>query len=601
MNFRHARHLFPMLLWAFAPALPLFAGCNALHEDVLSANAGMGEANVSVAAQALSAADISQLTLTVSGPGISSAIVQDLFKTNGQWTGKLGGIPVGGNRTFHADAYDSSGVDIYQGEVTGVTVSKGAPVAVMILLQQSVAPSPFANSAPQISSLVASASQVEQGSTVSLVASAKDPDSDPLTYTWTATGGSFDDPTTATPIWTAPASDGFQTLSVSVTDGKGGQAGISVQVKVASTGQASVTTSFNTWPIVNQVSANPGQLQAGQTTVMDVVANDPDGDPITYAWSDDCGGSFSSTTAQSPTWTAPAGGGSCILTVTVSDGRGGSSSGSLVVGVDLPTVDMPPAIDGDFQSVDTVGPGDQVALSVLASDPEGAALSFSWSASGGTLGKALSTGSKSDVLWTAPATMGSFTITATVEDAAMNQTTRTFHVSVTGACSGTQSYQDLALNPTQAAYPNPLGSDPGWGGGSYPWDILDGATSYPDTWAHGLAFTGGTASWMGQPCGWRQATVDFGEMKTFDRVLAWHHGDEHIPTIFSVEYFNGKTWLPAGGTSSTRFDLRTTSGAGSVPTENVFPPVTGSQVRFILNNCNITHGWIYELQVFGCS
>src|SRR5262245_20013057 len=88
-----------------------------------------------------------------------------------------------------------------------------------------------------------------------------------------------------------------------------------------------------------------------------------------------------------------------------------------------------------------------------------------------------------------------------------------------------QSPVNIALNTSQTGYPSPLESDPGWGGGSYPWDILDGLTAYTDTWAHGLAFTGGTGSWMGQSCGWRQATVNLAELKTFNQVRVWHHGD----------------------------------------------------------------------------
>lgn len=32
---------------------------------------------------------------------------------------------------------------------------------------------------------------------------------------------------------------------------------------------------------------------------------------------------------------------------------------------------------------------------------------------------------------------------------------------------------NIAYNPTQTGYPSPLGSDPGWGGGSYPWHLVD--------------------------------------------------------------------------------------------------------------------------------
>jgi hypothetical protein len=158
---------------------------------------------------------------------------------------------------------------------------------------------------------------------------------------------------------------------------------------------------------------------------------------------------------------------------------------------------------------------------------------------------------------------------------------------------------NIALNPSRSGFPHPLESDPGWGGGSYPWDLVDGMRVYPDTWAHGLAFCGGLQGWCGQPCGWRQATINFGSPKTFERVLVWHHGDEHIPTTWRVEYWDGTNWVDVGGSATVRWDLRESTSWTAVPTKNIFPPVTGSKVRFSLNNCNITHGWLYEFEVFG--
>lgn len=164
--------------------------------------------------------------------------------------------------------------------------------------------------------------------------------------------------------------------------------------------------------------------------------------------------------------------------------------------------------------------------------------------------------------------------------------------------------ENIAYNPTQTGFPHPLESDTGWGGGSYPWEMLDGHTYYTDTWAHGLAFTGGVPGYI-EPCGWRQATVDFGVMKTFDKMRIYHHGDVHIPTIYRVEYWNGSAWQVINATSTLREDLRVPPpgvyGWGAVPTEHVFSPVTGSKARFVLNNCNIEHGWIYEFQVFAAS
>ena len=92
-------------------------------------------------------------------------------------------------------------------------------------------------------------------------------------------------------------------------------------------------------------------------------------------------------------------------------------------------------------------------------------------------------------------------------------------------------YEFEVFNDNQPSSPvnialgaNPLESDPGWGGDSYPWDIVDGHTFYTDTWAHGLAFTGGINQWMGQPGGYRQVTVDWGTPREFEscsRLALW--------------------------------------------------------------------------------
>jgi fibronectin type 3 domain-containing protein len=146
---------------------------------------------------------------------------------------------------------------------------------------------------------------------------------------------------------------------------------------------------------------------------------------------------------------------------------------------------------------------------------------------------------------------------------------------------------------------DPSESDHGWGGGALPQDIVDGITCY-DSWAHGLAFTGGTGSWMGEPCGWRQATVRFSKKQQINRVRVWHLGDEHIPKQWSVKFWNDTSWQDVVQKSHIiRSDLKS-SGPGycSTPSEDIFEPVTTSKVRFLVNNCDITHGWIYEFEAF---
>ena len=151
-------------------------------------------------------------------------------------------------------------------------------------------------------------------------------------------------------------------------------------------------------------------------------------------------------------------------------------------------------------------------------------------------------------------------------------------------------------------------SDNGWGGGAAKSDITDGIRTY-EHWANGLAFTGGESEWAGEPCGWRQATLDFGVPTTFDQVLVWHHGREnHAPNTYEIQYWDDvtSTWVDVFSTTLGRNYLVYPAGDGSnwwenwsSPTENIFAPVTSSKVRVALENCDLVHGWIYEIEVYG--
>lgn len=107
---------------------------------------------------------------------------------------------------------------------------------------------------------------------------------------------------------------------------------------------------------------------------------------------------------------------------------------------------------------------------------------------------------------------------------------------------------NIAFNPLGTGLPSPLESDPGWGGGSWPWQMVDGVTS-PVTWMHGLAFTGGAGGYE-QPAGWRQATINFGEPMEFDEVVIWHPRVGDVPLAPSLDYWDGATWAPIDYTRS---------------------------------------------------
>lgn len=143
---------------------------------------------------------------------------------------------------------------------------------------------------------------------------------------------------------------------------------------------------------------------------------------------------------------------------------------------------------------------------------------------------------------------------------------------------------NIAANETGTGFPNPLQSDPGWGGGSYPWEIVDGQRTYAQ-WYHGLAFTGGNNNWAGQPAGPRQATIDFGANRTFSKVILWHHGHDSAPAYASTSqlaYWDGTGWNNI--VAKREFGRIEAGGQGSTSDEYEFLPVTGSKVRWSFDN-----------------
>lgn len=170
----------------------------------------------------------------------------------------------------------------------------------------------------------------------------------------------------------------------------------------------------------------------------------------------------------------------------------------------------------------------------------------------------------------------------------------------------TSKETNLAYNPSRTGFPHPLESSTGWGGGADQWDILDGMRSY-DTWASGLAFTGGSAPYI-EPCGVRSAIVNFGTPRTFDSVVIWHHGEAHTPQSASMKYWDGSQWKPVKVRRLYTGDIceEGTNSGYACADVYLFKKVTGSKVSYSFDNCgkNILgtpneHGWIYEMEVYG--
>lgn len=400
----------------------------------------------------LSAADVTSVRITVTGSGIDSPITSALAKSGTVWQGTVGEIPAGTGRVFQADAVDASAHVLYTGQATAA-ITANQQSAVMIVLQQVDPPPPYGDSAPAIDAIVLSSNAVAPGESVTATVTAHDPDGDALTYAWSASAGAFDASNAATVTWTAPSTEGAQSLTIQVSDPKGAKAvqTVTLQVAVAAReGSADVTVGVNNWPVTTRIDASATRIDAGQSTSLAVSASDSDGDALHYAWTASCTGAFSDAAAASPTFTLTSvpSGHSCTLTVAVSDGRGGQSTGALTIqaGPSAPVI-IAPKIDTASQSQATVGGGEAVAFHLTAHDPQGQALTFTWAANTGTLGSQSDTAGESSVTWTSAACGAPVTpvITATVKNALGAATVRTFPV--TSTCRSAWALVAAVTNP----------------------------------------------------------------------------------------------------------------------------------------------------------
>jgi hypothetical protein len=395
--------------------------------------------------QAASAADITRVVVTVSAPDISTRS-EELVKTGGGWGGIIGEIPEGSSRTFSAEAFDASGTKRLAGQVSGVTITAGQTTVVALTLLEVNPPAPFDNTVPCIDSLTASAGAVVPGGSISLQAVVHDNDpGDTLTHAWTASAGSFSAPSSLSTTWTAPMATGPVTLTFTVTDSKGATASLSLTLQVQpGSGSASVSITFNTSPAISLVTASPAHVKVGEPTTVTATAADGEGNSLSYAWTAGCAGSWtdaSSATARFTPSAQPAGDvcGNCPLTVTVTDGRGGQTTGTLRICVGTrPLPSVPPFLVSTYQSTATVPASGGVTFRVTAGDSQGGTLGFAWTASTGTLGTPASSATQSEVQWTPPPCLpggAAPAITVTVTNAQGLSIAKTFTLSGGTACA----------------------------------------------------------------------------------------------------------------------------------------------------------------------
>ncbi len=224
---------------------------------------------------------------------------------------------------------------------------------------------------------------VNEGSLVYLDGTnSSDPDGDSLTYQWLQTGGPsviLDDSTLVQPIFDSPYIDSegeSLTFQLTVTDEHGLQSTDSCIVNIIS--------------VNNPPSANAGPDQnVNEGSVVHLSganSSDPDGDPLTYQWTQTGGRAVSldDSGAVQTLFNSPyieSDGESLTFQLTVTDKAGLQSTDTCIV--NIVSVNNPPSASAGPDQ--TVEEGAAVTLNGSGStDPDGDVLSFKWVQIGGT-------------------------------------------------------------------------------------------------------------------------------------------------------------------------------------------------------------------------
>jgi hypothetical protein len=172
-----------------------------------------------------------------------------------------------------------------------------------------------ANQPPVISSLTASEGRVTPSGSCQVKCVASDPEGDKLSYTWSASGDISGEGSVVT--WTLPTTPGDYTITVKVTDGRGGEAATQLTISVA----------VNHPPVIDSLTAKPQKVKKAMTSTIECLASDPEGDKLSYTWSAS-GGNISGE-GSVVAWVAPNTFGTYTITVSVIDGRGGETTKSI--------------------------------------------------------------------------------------------------------------------------------------------------------------------------------------------------------------------------------------------------------------------------------
>lgn len=191
------------------------------------------------------------------------------------------------------------------------------------------------NSAPVIVSIIG-VSELKPSAEGILTCDVSDPDGDKLIYIWSTENGTIKGEGNQV-IWVTPETTGDYAITVSVSDGKGGEATTSKRFKVVTNpygNDSPDTTIYLKFVMPSEKTVQETRrVRTWTTWEIQCIVQDIDADELTYEWSSPVGklngNGLAEGKASRTGWTTPGVAGTYTVSVTITDKTGNKAKGEV--------------------------------------------------------------------------------------------------------------------------------------------------------------------------------------------------------------------------------------------------------------------------------